>query len=686
MTHGFEVRRRGRARAGVALRALLRLPRAYPRFAHRFFRPSLPFLIPHFSVLIFLAVLPASAALRIDFSGNEAYGNAVLRNLTPEEPERLREDDVFDWAADAEWLVERHYRERGYLDARVAATVTAGEEERDWTVTIVVEEGRRYRYDAVRVIVDGDSAAAVPGDFSPRLRAGRPYAEAEVIREGREIRRAFGNAGFVRADVRQHILLRDSAATASVTYTVDRGAAVVFDTLIVRTRRSSGPSTPVDSMAGLTRESLLRSFLDYRRGDTLRIDLNDAVIEKLLSTGQFNSVRLEDELLEDGSGRSRLILDTEEKVPGRVGGSIYYETQYGFGVSAQAAHSNLAGTLQEGRLGAGLAQRRQTANIGYGSPLLFGTLLRFDNDLRVEWYQDLLPDAAPFQGDFRAANFASLSRAFGPSVRWVGGAELEYKSRVVADSAGLLSRENAGLLTFMNTGFLTMLDNPFNPARGARLALTLGNGGTVYDRGAVRGFGERHNWVEGRTAFYRNLPGYRQFIGAVRLDAGRFFGGGGQNADRFFLGGPRSVRSYGFRQLCPDAPAPEVGSCPLQESALEPAYFLASAELRLSPFEFPWMSSRGVAGFFKPIELVPFVDYGKVWNLRGGETFALNREFLTEGHGRGLAVGGGFRYPLFAVFTLRLDAAWGRPGAGSFFGATSHRLPDQWLIDLAQAF
>jgi outer membrane protein assembly factor BamA len=206
----------------------------------------------------------------------------------------------------------------------------------------------------------------------------------------------------------------------------------------------------------------------------------------------------------------------------------------------------------------------------------------------------------------------------------------------------------------------------------------LGNGATVYDDGAIQGLEGRHAWIEARTAAYGHLPGVRQFVGAVRLDGGRFFGAGGQNADRFFLGGPRSVRSYGFRQLCPDAPSPAVGSCALTETPTEPAYILASAELRLSPLNFAWMSSRGIAGFFKPVEIVPFVDYGKVWNLRGDERVSLSPEFLNEGFGRGVAYGGGLRYPLLGIFNLRLDFAWGRPGGG---GA-----PDQWLVDLAQAF
>jgi outer membrane protein assembly factor BamA len=641
-----------------------------------------------FYAFCFLLILssPALSALRPEFIGNTSFSGAVLRNLTPEEPRELRRDDVLEWATDAEWLVERHYQERGWLDARVQATLVEGSDSRDWSVPITIVEGERYRYGEIKIIVDGDSAGLIPGNPTLRAKTGRVFNEADVIRDSREIRRIFGNAGFVRAEVRQNLILRDSAFTATVLYSVERGEAVVFDTLIIRSRRTSTTGQPdVEGLQGLTRESLLRSFFTYQRGDTLRIGLNDEVIEKLQSTGQFNLIRLEDERLDStgaardsgAGGRSRLILEAEEKVPGKLGGSVFYETQYGFGISAQASHSNLAGTLQEGRAGASIAQRRQMATLGYGSPLLFGSLLRFDNDLTTEWYQDQLPGEPLFGGDFRASNLASLSRNFNYWLRWVSGAELEYKSRVVADTNGALERENGGLLTLANTAFLTFLDHPLNPTQGSRLAFTLGNGAAVYERGSLRSLTNRHTWLETRTAFYTHIPGYPQFVGAVRLDGGRFFGAGGQNSERFFLGGPRGVRSYGFRQLCPDQAAPPSGSCQLTESPIEPAYVLGSAELRLRPLDFPWMSPRGVIGFFKPMEFVPFVDYGKVWNLREEKT-ELSADFLNSGFGRGIAVGGGIRYPLFGIFTLRLDLAWGRPGGGS--------APDQWLIDLAQAF
>jgi outer membrane protein assembly factor BamA len=615
--------------------------------------------------------------ISLNFEGNKAFSNYQLRDIVPEEPEKLNPDEVSFWAEDAGYELEQYYLEEGYFDIEVKArTERPDPAKKDWIVTMNIVEGRQYRFGRVRVIIDGDSAASLstsPSGDRLAAREGRGYREEYLVRDMRELTRFYGNAGFVRAEAKESVVLRDSAAVADVDYSVTRGTAVVFDALRLSIRRTSN-----DSLEGLTRESLLRSLVPYKRGDTVRVNQNDAIIEKLQATGQYNSVRLEDSLYADGRPGSMLTLDVEEKVPGRASASVFYETQYGFGVSSTVKHSNVAGSLNEVRAGAGFAQNKQNASLGYGSPLTMGLLLRFDDDLTVAWYQDNLPDEPFFGGDLRVANIASLSRNLYVWLRLLGSTEVEYKSILAADSTGALQRESGGLLNFTTTGFLSFLDQPLNPAKGTRFAVTLGNGGPIYEQGQIQVFQERHNWVELQSAYYYYPPPLRQFKMGLRLDGGRFFGTGGQNADRFFLGGPRSVRSYGYHQLCPDIPAPAEGSCSLTETPLEPAYYLVSAELRLSPFDFAYVPPRGVAGFFKPMEFVPFVDFGKVWNLRGEDDVELSSSFLRSGYGYGLAYGGGIRYPLLGIFNLRLDFAWGRPGGGNF--------PDQWIVDLAQAF
>jgi outer membrane protein assembly factor BamA len=627
-------------------------------------------------LVLALAGIAGADGISVDFTGQKAVNAYTLRDNLPEEPEKLNDDEVSYWAEDAAYQLEQFYLEQGYFQVEVKArTERPDPRAKDWKITLTVSEGKRYRFGKVRVIIDGDSTSGtVPEEVkSLQAREGRFYLEEDVVRDTRDLTRFYGNAGFVRASTAENVVVNDTAGTADVDYLVTRGEAVVFDALRVNIRRTDN-----DALSGLTDEDLLRSLVPYRRGDTVRVDQNDAIIEKLQATAQYNSVRLTDSLYADGRPGSVLTLDVEEKVPGRVFTSVFYETQYGFGVSADAKHSNVAGSLNEVRLGAGFAQNKQNAVVGYGSPLTLGMLIRFDNDLSVEWFQDNLPDEPFFGGDLRVANVASLSRNVTQWLRLIGGAEVEYKSRLVSDSLGTLSRESGGLLNFTSTGFVSFLDQALNPARGVRFGLTLGNGGPIYEQGEIQIFQDRHNWVDFKSAYYYYPPMLHQFKMGLRLDGGRFFGNGGQNADRFFLGGPRSVRSYGFRQLCPDAEAPARGSCPLTEIDLEPAYFLGSAELRLSPFDFPFVPPRGIAGFFKPMEFVPFVDFGKVWNLQSDEEFAFNREFLNTGYGQGIAYGGGIRYPLLGIFNMRLDFAWGRPGGGNW--------PDQWIVDLAQAF
>jgi outer membrane protein assembly factor BamA len=637
-----------------------------------------------FLPLLFLCASPIQAdGIDIHLSGNKSFNDFTLRNVLPEEPEKLKDDEVDYWAEDAGWQLQRYYRDQGYFMVAVEANSRRPDpEKKEWKVDLKIEEGKRYRFRSVRVVVVPDSLGPqVPaGELSAK--ADRPYLEESVTLDVRQLTRAYGNAGFVRAEVKEEVVLLDSLALADVIYRVTPGSASVFDTLRLEIRRTG----TADTLEGLTRPGILEGLVPYRRGDTVRVDVTDRVIEKLQSTGQYNSVRFEEAVDANDNPTGMMVLSVDEKVPGRINSSVFYETQYGFGVSTEVSHSNVAGTLKEVRLGAGVAQNKQHATAGYGSPLTFGHLLRFDDDMIVEWFQDKLPDAEMFGGDFRAANLASLSRSFYFWLRWVGGTELEYRSRVVSDSLGNLDRERGGILNYTNTAFASFLDQPLNPGRGTRFALTWGNGGPVYEDKAFRIFSRRHNWLEAKSAAYYYLPPWYQFKTAVRLDGGRFFGAGGQNADRFFLGGPRSVRSYGFHQLCPDAEAPSEGSCPLVGENLEPAYFLASAELRLSLFDFDYVSPRGFVRYFKPMEVVPFVDFGKVWNLRGEENASLSPGFLNSGYGQGIAYGGGLRYPLFGIFNLRLDLAWGRPEDGRFFGQGSKNLPDQWLIDLAQAF
>jgi outer membrane protein assembly factor BamA len=611
--------------------------------------------LPASAIAVLFGAVPSPGEVRITVSGNEEIPRRRIEAALdiPERPGDMDESEWEAWTEDAAGLLSDLYRETGYFDAAFRFEREGPGGSGPDAIGVFVREGERYRFGAVGV---ESSEGSVPADIAGGLRSreGRAFDREDVFADRRLLLGRYGDGGFLRARITEALRVDTLARAVHLRFLVDPGHAVVFDTLVVRNLRE-GDTT---GLAGVTRASLLRSLLGIRRGDTVsQAGLGDYE-RRLRSTRVFNYVRIRDSLLEDG--RSALILSTEERVPGEMDVSAFYETQYGPGVGVNWFHGNILGLLHEGRLGGSLAQKRQNVYLGYASPLFFGTGFRFDNDLVANWYQDsrLQEDAGLYEGDFDVVNTSRLSRALTSWSRFVGSTELRGLERKTGP--GDFTRDFT--LNFINSMYFSFLDQPVNPARGVRWSFTWGNGGTVFDKGDIRvPTSGRHNWLEGESAVY--LPLHARLGLALRLDGGRFFGDGGSNSDRFFLGGPRSVRSFGWRELCP-ARDDSTGVC--SQEGIEPAYLLGSIEVRAHPFSSAFINPEGRLKYLLDLQVVPFVDYGNVW--QAGKSSAPE--------GRGRAFGLGLRYSLLSIFNVRLD-----------FAVDGLEMKNrQWVLDLAQAF
>ncbi len=634
----------------------------------------------------------ALGGINVEVTGNHFFGNRKLKETVPLDPKKFTEESLNTWKEDAIFSVTDLYRKNGYFDIRMDLDIAKGTGPEDWKARIDLTEGERYLFDTVRVVVVRDTAGTSPKDSlkigidtarvdtmkvappqsvpQPALvvgpkdldaRVGKPYREDLLFRDRRVILRRYGDAGFMRGKVEDKVSVKPMTKTVKVDYLVEPSYPVIYDTLLIRDFRAP----PEDSLQGITLNSLLRSLVPYKRGDTVRVSDNDRLIEKLQYTGAFNFVRVRDSLLPGPEHRSALLLVGEEHVPGTLRASVFWESEYGPGISFDATHNNVAGTLNQVRGGGSLAMDRQRAFVGYGSPLTFGYLVRFDNDLDINWFQaPPVPDAEGlFGGDFRGTNSTRLTLPWSYWLRLISNAELEAKSRTVQSG-----RERSMNLNFIQTAALSFLNQPMDPSRGIRSAFIWGNGGPFIENNGFAFTRFRHNWLEAQSGYYYYYPPLRQVKLAARLDGGRFFKEGGTNSDRFFLGGSRSVRSYGYQKLCPDLDS--LGYCSTRN--LQAAYFLTSYEARLALFDFGLFDPRGPMRHVVPLEFVPFFDFGKVWDVRRGLSFN------TQSHGQGRAYGIGIRYPLLGIFNFRLDLAYGAPGGGSW--------PDAWVVDLAQAF
>lgn len=603
------------------------------------------------------SLLCARAAEAPEFrvEGNKALSARRVAELTglPDPPPAWTRDEWADWAADAALLVREAYRDRGYFDVNAAADpvfddTVPGSPPR--AVVLRVAEGPRYRYGAVRVVLPGPGYPRFDDPGALQARRGRFFSRAGLFTDRRDLLRFYGDAGFLRAQAAESLFIDPARRAVDVSYHVRPGPAFLFDTLLIEIQRE-GDTT---GLPGKTRPEDLRDLFPLKPGDTLSLAEKNAYERKLKSTRVFNFVRLRDSI-PPGGGPGMLLLTAEERVPGEAEIAGYWETQYGLGADVSWSHGNLGGTLQEGRAGFTLAQRKQSVLAGYAAPLLFGTSIRFDNEFVANWYQDkrLVRDTGWFQGDFDVSNQSKLSRQLTAWARGVSGAELFGRSERI-DST---SRARDFNLNFLNSLYLQRLDTWVNPTKGARLALTWGNGGPLFEERAIAVHRRRHNWLEAEAASFIPLGGWA--VLALRLNGGRFFGEGGINAPRFFLGGPRSVRSRDWRTVCPRLNGD--GNC-VQEG-VEPAYLLGSGELRLQPFH---AATSGVGSRLSGLQVVPFADYGNVWEP--GQP--------VNASGRGRAVGLGVRYGFLALFNIRVDYA------------LDPRDPsvDRWVFDLAQAF
>ncbi|MDB5103261.1 MAG: outer membrane protein assembly factor, partial [Fibrobacteres bacterium] len=531
-----------------------------------------------------LALLSLSdAAMSVKITGNEFFRTGRIMDVLVPEPESYNREGILSWQEDAQFYTADLYRRSGFFDVKVDVDVRPreGGDKKDWDAALTIKEGERYTYDTVRVVVVEDTSGTpqqqaaedtagigvdtagvdtlklAPPQKAPQpalvvdsadleAKRGEPYQEDLIFQDRRYLLQTYGNSGYVRAKVDDKVSVKAATRTVKVDYLVEPSYPVLFDTLIIRNQRAA----PADTLVGITRDDLLRSLVKYGKGDTMRISDNDGLIEKLQYTGAYNFARLKDSLLPGPAHTSALILQTEERVPGNIRTSAFYETQSGFGVSVDARHSNIAGTLNEVRGGGAMATKRQSLYAGYGSPLTFGYLIRFDDDFSINWTQDQPMDTVRnfFGGDFRTVNSARLTWPWSYWLRLVGNAEVESKSRRLGES----SRERSLNLNFIQTAYFSFLNQTLDPTRGIRLAPSWGNGGPLIEDNRFRFTEFRHNWLELQTGYYYYYPGLKQVKLAVRLDGGKFFGQGGTNSDRFFLGGGRSVRSYGFRELCPE--------------------------------------------------------------------------------------------------------------------------------------
>ncbi|MFQ5896751.1 MAG: outer membrane protein assembly factor BamA [Candidatus Methylomirabilia bacterium] len=429
------------------------------------------------------------------------------------------------------------YHDHGYIQARVEShDVIVDPQEAQATIKIVVVEGPQFAVGEVEVA----GTSVLPEKEVRRqitLVPGEVFSRSKLRETVRGIRRLYGKIGHAAVEVNPITRSDPAAKTVGVTLEIAEGPEVFVERI---------------NISGNVRseEKILRREVPLAEGDLFTTQQLDRARQKLINLGYFERVNVS---TAPGSDKSKIVvnIDVTERATGlfSIGGGF-------------SSVDGLIGTLdlsQRNFLGKGwelFLQIRggadvQQGTIGFTEPWLFDRPLAagFDVFNNRRQFTDFSVDS--LGGDLR------LSHPFMEFWRW----HLTYRFTEdeisdVATSASSVLRAAAGSSTTSQvTASMTWdtRDNVFVPTKGGRMSL-------INEVAGLGGDNRFFKTVGQLSYFYPVLFGT---ILAGRVEAGHGFGFGSDDLplfERFFLGGPNSIRSVDFRDISPrDAAGARIG-------------------------------------------------------------------------------------------------------------------------------
>ncbi len=511
--------------------------------------------------------------------------------------------------------IESWYREAGFPQVEVPPVEVWPEAgPAGAAVTFTVREGARTLVRSVSV----DGAGALAPERVRReagVAAGEPYRAGDLQRAAERIRTAYARAGYPGTTV-----------TVRPDFAADR-AAVDLRVILAEGRPQRLGAVVVTGNGATSRAVIVRE-LPLREGDPLDPEALARAKLALYDLGLFREVRyLFPETVAPGDPQD-LVIAVRERPTGFFGFGAGYASDERFRGFVEAGQQNLFGTGRGLRWKSKLSTLGSRHDIFYQEPWLLGADYNGQADLYLEERDEPGYDVRR-RGLTLGVNRELASRLL---------LNLRYRYEFVNYSNVVpeLVAELGPLESLNITSLAAVLeydrrDHPILPRRGSfhqasvEYARPFLGGDTSFTKYQVE------------SALFLPLGSAAEFALGLRGGFTQLLLGAGDLplSERFFLGGDRTIRGYGYREVGPQ----DAGGTPLGGNA----YALGNLELRFT--------------LRKKLRGVLFCDAGELW---------ANQADLAPS-GLKASVGAGLRYETL-VGPIRLD--WGykldrEPGEGA---------------------
>lgn len=504
---------------------------------------------------------PKSKVRQINIIGNQVFPAGKLRAQMATKQVGLTTFLSSNTSYDQDRLafdqqkLRQFYLTQGYADFKVTSAVAElTPDKRDFIITYVVEEGKRYHFGDITVdseIRDFDNKRLAAGLAAKK---GAWYNAKKVEDSVDSINQTAGLFGYAFLDVNPVFIPDHEKLTIDIDFHINQAQRTYVERVDINGNT-------------LTKDKVIRREIRLTEGDAFNSFLVKRSQDRINSLGYFQD-KLEIQQ-KPGSAPDRILLETnvEEKPTGSLNLSIGYSSLENFLIQASIEQRNFRGLGQTLRASAQYSTFSTSFELGFVEPYLFSRNIGVAVDL---FRRDL--NSFNFVGNARRTTYAqvttgfqiragipiteywSLSARYSLNYDQVSLDQNSFFTNGVCDPllAGRFLCDQIGNRLTSSLGLTLLYDslnNRLRPSAGRRLSLDVdiaGLGGDVrYIRGQVN------------AAKYWNIGS--GFIFSVRAEAGYILSlqnspGPGVDPvrinDRFYLGEPQ-FRGFQIRGVGP---------------------------------------------------------------------------------------------------------------------------------------
>ncbi len=497
---------------------------------------------------------PKSKVRQINILGNSVFSDAQLRGQMATKQARLSRMLSSATSYDQDRLsydqqkLRQFYLTQGYADFRVTSAVAElTPDKKDFIITYVVEEGKRYTFGDVTVdsqIRDFDStklAATLP------LKKGAWYNAKQVEDAVDSLSQTAGLFGYAFTEVNPEFQKDADRRTMGINLNI----AEAKRTYVERVEINGNTQT---------KDKVVRREIRLAEGDAFNSFQVKRSEDRINSLGYFQD---KTEIKQKpGSAPDRVILETnlEEKSSGELQLSAGYSSLENFIASATIIQRNFRGMGQELRAGVSYSSYSKSVNLGFTEPYLFDTNIALGGDIFRRDYSSYSTT-----GDTDSTTYEQISTGF--QIRaavplteyWSATARYGLSYDQVTLDADTYYTNGACDPAVAGQYLCDAVGNRWTSSIGYSLVFDSTNSRTRPSKGSKFSVSQDFAGLGGDTRYLRSTANYSKyvdlgsrFILTAHAEGGYIRGLGQQVrlTDRFYLGDPQ-MRGFDIRGVGP---------------------------------------------------------------------------------------------------------------------------------------